>query len=286
MMSYTKHPNKYIGAHVSAAGGVEEAPLRAGELGARAFAFFLKNQRQWQAKPYTKEQIDTFIANCDQVGIRREHILPHASYLYNIGNADAAKRLRSRRAMIDEMHRCEQLGLSLLNFHPGSHLKEISEEQCMEYIAAEMNAVLAESEGVKLVLENVAGQGTNVGYTFEQLAYIIPHVDDASRVGVCIDTAHTLAAGYEIRTADGYTAMWQAFDDIVGYDKLCAIHLNDSKKDLGTRVDRHESIGKGFMGTELFKMLMDDPHLDNIPIVLETPVPELWAEEIAYLYAL
>ncbi len=161
-MSYTKHPNKYIGAHVSAAGGVEEAPLRAGELGARAFAFFLKNQRQWQAKPYTKEQIDAFIANCDQVGIRREHILPHASYLYNIGNADAAKRLRSRQAMIDEMHRCEQLGLSLLNFHPGSHLKEISEEQCMEYIAAEMNAVLAESEGVKLVLENVAGQGTNV----------------------------------------------------------------------------------------------------------------------------
>ncbi len=286
MNSYTLHPDKYIGAHVSAMGGVELAPLRAGELGARAFALFLKNQRQWQAKPYTQEQIDSFIAHCAQVDIDRRHVLPHASYLYNIGNADPDKRLKSRLAMIDEVRRCQQLGLGLLNFHPGSHLNEISEEQCLQYIASEMNAILAETDEVKLVLENVAGQGTNVGYSFEQLAYIISLVDDTHRVGVCIDTAHTLAAGYEIRTPDGYNATWQAFDDLIGYDKLSGIHLNDSKKDLGSRVDRHESIGQGFMGNELFKLIMHDPHLDNIPIILETPVEGLWAQEIAHLYSL
>lgn len=285
-MIQTKHPNKYIGAHVSASGGIEKAPLNAQAIGAKSFAFFLKNQRQWQAKPYTAEQIEAFVANCEVAGIERRHILPHASYLYNVGNGDPEKRQKSIDAMIDELHRCEQLGLTLLNFHPGSHLKEISEEECMEHIARSMNEALAATKGVKLVLENVAGQGTNVGYTFEQLAYIISLVEDQERVGVCIDTAHTLASGYDIRTKEDYQATWQAFEDIIGYDKLCAIHLNDSKKDLGTRVDRHESLGKGFMGSDLYPLIMSDPHLDNIPIVLETPDPSLWAEEITYLYSI
>lgn len=277
---------KYIGAHVSASGGVEKAPLNAQEIGARAFALFVKNQRQWQAPPLSTKSIELFHENCVQAGITAAHILPHNSYLVNMGNPTEEARRKSIEAFVDEMERCHQLGLYLLNFHPGSHLKQTSEETCLNLIAAGVNEALDRVPDVVAVIENVAGQGTNVGYTFEQLAYLISRIEDPRRVGVCLDTAHTLAAGYEIRTRESYNETLQHFDDVVGLKYLKAIHLNDSKKDLGSRVDRHESMGQGVMGMELFESLMADPRMDNIPIVLETPMPELWAEEIQRLYAM
>ncbi len=275
---------KYIGAHVSSSGGVENAPLNAHQIGAKSFALFTRNQRQWNPAPLTAKSIALFKERITEYGFAPQHILPHDSYLINMGNPDEAARIKSRDAFLDEMQRCEQLGLPLLNFHPGSHLKEISPEQCMDYIAENINYCLTHTQGVTAVLENTAGQGSNLGFTFEQLAYIIDRVEDKSRVGVCIDTAHTLAAGYEIRTAESYATTWEAFDHIIGYQYLRGIHLNDSKKDLSSRVDRHESVGKGVMGMDLFRLIMNDPHLDDIPIVLETPDPDLWAEEIALLY--
>lgn len=275
---------KYIGAHVSSSGGVENAPLNAHQIGAKSFALFTRNQRQWNPAPLTAKSIALFKERITEYGFAPQHILPHDSYLINMGNPDEAARIKSRDAFLDEMQRCEQLGLPLLNFHPGSHLKEISPEQCMDYIAENINYCLTHTQGVTAVLENTAGQGSNLGFTFEQLAYIIDRVEDKSRVGVCIDTAHTLAAGYEIRTAESYATTWEAFDHIIGYQYLRGIHLNDSKKDLSSRVDRHENVGKGVMGMDLFRLIMNDPHLDDIPIVLETPDPDLWAEEIALLY--
>lgn len=275
---------KYIGAHVSSSGGVENAPLNAHQIGAKAFALFTRNQRQWNPAPLTEKSIALFKERIAEYGFAPKHILPHDSYLINMGNPDEAARIKSRDAFLDEMQRCEQLGLPLLNFHPGSHLKEISPEQCMDYIAEGINYCLEHTQGVTAVLENTAGQGSNLGFAFEHLAYIIDRVKDKSRVGVCIDTAHTLAAGYEIRTPEGYTTTWEAFDHIIGYQYLRGIHLNDSKKDLGSHVDRHESMGKGVMGMDLFQLIMNDPHLDDLPIILETPDPDLWAEEIARLY--
>ena len=274
---------KYIGAHVSSSGGVQNAPLNAKEIGANAFAFFTRNQRQWYPKPMTDEQIEGFRTNVKELGFQPEHILPHSSYLINLGAPEAENLKKSRDAFLDEMKRCELLGLTMLNFHPGSHLKKISEKDCLALIAEGINLTLQETKGVTAVLENTAGQGTNLGYRFEHLAEIIEQVEDKSRVGVCIDTAHTLAAGYEIRTIEGYQAMMQDLDNIVGLQYLRGIHLNDSKKELGTRVDRHDSLGDGVMGMTLFEILIKDERTDNIPIILETPAPERWAEEIALL---
>lgn len=278
--------NKYIGAHVSSAGGVENAVLNAHSIGAKAFALFTRNQRQWVSPPLKKESIERFKALMEEYHFAPEHILPHDSYLINMGNPDAAMREKSSLAFQDEMKRCEQLGLKLLNFHPGSHLNEIDEQQCMDYIAAEVNRALEVTNGVKAVLENTAGQGTNLGFRLEHLAYIISKIEDKSRIGVCIDTCHTLSAGYEIRTTEGYQSFWNDFDSIIGAKYLSGIHLNDSKKELGSRVDRHDSMGKGTMGMELFQLVVNDPRLDNIPIILETPDETLWAEEIRTLYSL
>lgn len=274
---------KYIGAHVSASGGVENAPLNAKAIGANAFALFTKNQRQWVAKPLTRESIELFKKNCIDNKLDANYILPHDSYLINLGHHEPEALAKSREAFLDEMQRCEQLGLKLLNFHPGSHLNVISEEACLSLIAESINIALSQTKGVTAVIENTAGQGSNVGFTFSQIAQIIAQVDDKSRVGVCIDTCHAFAAGYDLSSEMGYQQTWKEFDEIIGKDYLKAIHLNDSKKGLNSRVDRHDSLGKGEMGMSLFERMMKDSRFDGMPIVLETPDENLWAEEIALL---
>lgn len=277
---------KYIGAHVSASGGVENAPLNANAIGAKAFALFTRNQRQWKSSPLTKKSISLFKERCEEFGYKAAHILPHDSYLINLGHPDPDGLQKSRDAFLDEMQRCEQLGLDRLNFHPGSHLNEISVDDCLARIAESINRTLEQTVGVCAVIENTAGQGTNLGYTFEQIAAIIDRVDDKSRVGVCIDTAHTLAAGYDIKTEQGFMETFRHFEEVIGFSYLRGMHINDSKKDLATRVDRHDSIGKGVMGITTFQMLMQDTRFDDIPLILETPDESIWAEEISYLYTL
>lgn len=277
---------KYIGAHVSAGGGVENAPLNAKEIGAKAFALFTKNQKQWGAPPLTAKSIDAFKKNCASLGFLPEMILPHDSYLINLGHPEEEGLSKSREAFNDEMKRCEQLGLKMLNFHPGSHLNKISPTECLTRIAGSINIALEKTNGVTAVIENTAGQGTNMGYVFEQIAEIISQVEDKSRVGVCIDTCHTFTAGYDIRSKDVFDQTFAKFDQIIGWKYLSGIHLNDSKKELATRVDRHNSIGQGFLGMEIFEVLMNDPRFDNMPIILETPDDSLWAQEISLLYSL
>ena len=277
---------KYIGAHVSASGGVENAPMNAHGIGATAFALFTRNQRQWRSAPLPAKSIELFKARCEEFGYTADHILPHDSYLINLGHPEEEGLQKSRDAFLDEMTRCEQLGLRLLNFHPGSHLGKMEPDACLTRIAESINWALERTHDVCAVIENTAGQGTNLGYTFEQIAYIINKVDDKSRVGVCIDTAHTLAAGYDIKTPEGFADTFRRFDEVIGYSYLRGMHINDSKKDLGSRVDRHDSIGKGVMGMETFRLIMNDPHFDNIPLILETPNEEIWPEEIRLLYSL
>lgn len=274
---------KYIGPHVSASGGVENAPLNAASVCANAFALFTKNQRQWFSPPLTEKSIEAFKANCAQVGISADNILPHDSYLINLGQPDAESLDKSRRSFFDEMHRCEQLGLKMLNFHPGSHLKLITLEQCLDRIAESINMALDKTQGVMAVIENTAGQGTNVGFSFQHIAHIIGKVEDKSRVGVCIDTCHTYSAGYDLKSEEGYAQTFREFDETIGAHYLRAIHLNDTKKAFASRVDRHDSIGKGLLGIEFFKRFMKDSRFDDMPIILETPDEKLWASEIAML---
>lgn len=278
--------HKFVGAHVSASGGVFNAPLNAMKIGARAFALFTKNQKQWASKPLEEATIGLFKDNLAQSGILPRHILPHDSYLINLGHPEEEKRLKSLEAFIDELHRCAQLGLDRLNFHPGSHLKQISEEACIDRIALSMNEAIKHVEGVNLTIENTAGQGSNLGWKFEHLAAIIDRIEDKSRVGVCIDTCHMFTAGYDIRTCETYDATWNAFDTIVGFEYLKGMHINDSKPDLGSHVDRHDSIGKGKLGLEAFGFIMNDPRMDDIPLILETIDETLWAHEIELLVAM
>lgn len=277
---------KYIGAHVSASGGVENAPLSAHKIGASAFALFTKNQKQWIAPPLSEKSIALFKKRCEEYGFSPSQILPHDSYLINLGHPEKENLEKSREAFLDEMQRCEQLGLNRLNFHPGSHLTKISIDQCLSNISDSINIVLGKTTDVTAVLENTAGQGSNMGHTFEQLAQIIDKVEDKSRVGVCIDTAHALAAGYEIRTKEDFEETFKKFDDIVGFQFLKGMHINDSKKDIATRVDRHDSLGKGFMGMATFDFIMNDVRFDEIPLILETPNDEIWTEEIKLLQSL
>jgi len=274
---------KYIGAHVSASGGVENAPLNAKKIDATAFALFTKNQRQWVAKPLTDESVRRFKENCAAAGYTPDQILPHDSYLINLGHPEPAGLQKSRTAFIDEVSRCEQLGLKYLNFHPGSHLKKMSEEACLARIAESINLALAQTHGVTAVIENTAGQGTNMGHRFEHLAAIIAGVDDQSRVGVCLDTCHTFSAGYDLVTPDGYEKTLAHFDAVVGFSFLKGLHLNDGKKTMGSRVDRHESLGQGTLGLDAFQMIMNDRRFDGIPMILETPDDSRWAEEIRML---
>jgi deoxyribonuclease-4 len=274
---------KRVGAHVSASGGVENAPLNAAGIGADAFALFTKNQRQWEAKPLSDASIAAFKKNCAEHNLAPEHILPHDSYLINLGHPEPDKLEKSRRAFLDEMQRCEQLGLKLLNFHPGSHLRQIGESECLALIAESINLALDKTGGVTAVIENTAGQGSNLGYRFEHLAEIISQVEDRSRVGVCIDTCHAFAAGYDLKTADSCEKVFAEFESIVGFRYLHGMHLNDSMKPLGSRVDRHHSLGKGELGLEVFRYIMNDDRFDNIPMILETIDESIWAKEIKML---
>lgn len=322
---------KYIGAHISASGGVENAPLNAQAIGATGFALFTKNQRQWVSAPLTAASIALFKERCAELGYGPDSILPHDSYLINLGHPEEEGLARSRAAFLDEMQRCEQLGLNRLNFHPGSHLNQISETECLRRIAESINFALERTVGVCAVLENTAGQGSNLGFRFEQLAEIISQVEDKSRVGVCIDTCHAFAAGYDLRVgsvgkgaatstgsvgpaaatlfdnpgvsaaaspsgdlpsgtvqdeAAAFEAVFAEFDRVVGWKYLKGMHLNDAKKPVGSRVDRHESLGAGEIGIGCFDRIAADPRFDGIPLILETPVPDLWPAEISRLQRL
>ena len=272
---------KYIGAHVSASGGVEFAPVNAHEIGANAFALFTKNQRQWVSKPLAEENIRLFKENCTKYNFQTDYILPHDSYLINLGHPEEEGLEKSRAAFLDEMQRCEQLGLKLLNFHPGSHLNKISVEDCLALIAESINLTLEKTKGVTAVIENTAGQGSNLGSEFWQLRYIIDRVNDKSRVGICLDTCHTYTAGYDI--VNDYDKVFDEFEKEVGFEYLRGMHLNDSKKELGSHVDRHDNIGQGLIGSAFFERLMKDSRFDNMPLILETPDESKWAEEIAWL---
>lgn len=277
---------KYVGAHVSTSGGVEQAPLNASRIGARAFALFTKNQRQWRAKPLSGETIKAFRKNCADHGYLPEHILPHDGYLINIGHPDADGLEKSREAFVDEMVRCRQLGLRYLNFHPGSHLGRMTEEDCLDRIAESINIALSRTETVAAVIENTAGQGNNVGFRFEHLARIIAGVEDKTRVGVCFDTCHAFTAGYDLRTREKYEKTMADFDEIIGFEYLKGVHLNDAKPGLASRVDRHENIGSGTLGIAPFEFLMNDYRFENIPMILETNDSDMWEEEIRLLYSL
>ncbi|MBF0424435.1 MAG: deoxyribonuclease IV [Magnetococcales bacterium] len=277
---------KWIGAHVSIAGGVGQAPINAQAIGATAFAMFTKNQRQWQAKPLSEGEIKIFRDNLVACGFQPAQVLPHDGYLINLGHPDPQAREKSLAAFIDEMQRCEQLGLTCLNFHPGSHLKLAPVERSLEWIAEGINRALEQTTGVVAVIENTAGQGSNLGHDFAQIAAIIDHVEDRRRVGVCLDTCHAFAAGYDLRTPETYAATMATFDQIIGFSYLKGMHLNDAKKGLNSRVDRHENLGRGLLGLEPFRLIMRDPRLEGIPLVLETIDETLWPEEIKLLAAL
>jgi deoxyribonuclease-4 len=277
---------------------VQNAPLNAMAIGAKAFALFTKNQKRWDAKPFDNKTLDLWFKNLEESKIEPKHILPHDSYLINLGHPEEEKLQKSRTAFIDEMQRCEILGLDRLNFHPGSHLQKFSkraedyndliysaELECLEVIAESINIALDKTDGVSAVIENTAGQGTNLGYKFEQLAYIIDKIEDKSRVGVCIDTCHMFTAGYDIRTKDTYDNTWKEFDKVVGFEYLKGMHINDSKPPLGSRVDRHHSLGEGEIGWDAFNYIMNDPRMDDIPLVLETIDESIWSDEIKTMYS-
>ena len=276
---------KYFGAHVSAAGGVDNAPANALAIGATAFALFTKNQRQWVAKPLTAGEIDAFRKACDTCGYRPEQILPHDSYLINLGHPEEEALEKSRAAFLDEMQRCELLGLDRLNFHPGSHLQKITEEESLDRIAESINIALDKTRGVTAVIENTAGQGSNLGFRFEHLRYLIDRVEDKSRVGVYIDTCHAFAAGYDLRTPEACDATFAELERVVGFNYLKGMHLNDAMKILGSRVDRHTPLGEGMIGMECFRYIARDKRFDGIPLILETPDEARWGEEIARLKA-
>jgi deoxyribonuclease-4 len=274
---------KYIGAHVSASGGVENAPDRAKEIGANAFALFTRNQKRWVSSPLSEKSIASFGKNLISTGISAMHVLPHDSYLINLGNPDPEKRERSAAAFLDELERVEILGLGLLNFHPGSHLREISEAECLDLIVQEMNNAIEKTESAVLVIENTAGQGSNLGYTFEHLACLIKGINSKERVGVCLDTCHLFASGYDLRDRKAYEKTMEEFDRIVGFSYLRGMHLNDCRSDFASRVDRHAPVGEGMIGVDAFRFIINDSRLDNIPLILETPQPERWPEEIRLL---
>ncbi len=277
--------SKFVGAHVSASGGVFNAVANAQAIGAKAFALFTKNQRQWNGKELDGETIDKFKNALQASGILPRHILPHDSYLINLGHPEDEQREKSMEAFLDEVQRCELLGLDKLNFHPGSHLKKISEDECLTKISEAMNITLDKTKGVSLVIENTAGQGSNLGFKFEHLAQIIDKVEDKSRVGVCIDTCHMYSAGYDIRTREAYDKSWSEFDKIIGFKYLMGMHINDSKAKFGSHVDRHNSLGAGEIGLDAFKFIMNDERMDDIPLILETIDDSIWKEEIALLYS-
>lgn len=275
---------KLVGAHVSAAGGAHNAPENARAIGAKAFALFVKNQRQWMAPPVTEPQAEAFREACARLGFASSAILPHDGYLLNLGHPEPEGWEKSHRAFVDEMGRCEKFGLTALNFHPGTTLSKLTPEACLDRVAESVNRALDQTHGVTAVIESTAGQGGCVGRTFEELAYLIDRIKDKSRAGVCLDTCHIFAAGYDLRTPEAYRKTMAQFEKTVGIRYLKAMHLNDCKSAFGSRVDRHAPLGDGTIGLECFRCIMTDPRMDGIPLILETTDPERWPEEIALLY--
>ena len=264
-------------------GGVENAPLNAHAIGATAFALFVKNQRQWKAAPLSLESIRKFKENCKKYGYTPEMILPHDGYLINLGQPDAEKRRQSIEAFVDELERCAALGLDRLNFHPGSHLRLVSVEEDINIIAASVREALDRVPGVTAVFENTAGQGSNMGFCFEHLSEMLEKVGLPDRVGVCIDTCHAFAAGYDFSTPEGFADVWSEFDRLIGFKYLKGMHLNDAKAGVGSHLDRHESLGAGTLGWDVFKWIAQDSRFDSIPLILETVNPDIWQEEIGKL---
>lgn len=277
---------KYIGAHVSSEQGVSHAPLNAHLIGAKSFALFTRNPSRWTSKAIPAAEAEAFRENCAAYGYTPDVILPHDSFLINLGSPDADKLEKSRKAFLDEMRRCEQLGLTMLNFHPGSHLRELETDACLDLIAESVNIILDKTSGVKAVIENTAGQGSNLGCTFEQIAHIIDRIEDKDRVGVCIDTCHAYTSGYDMVSQEAYDKTWRDFDSVIGMKYLCGMHLNDTMKNLGSKIDRHASLFTGNLKEEFWRRLMNDPRMDGIPLILETPNEEIWSEEIRQLYAM
>ena len=274
---------KFFGAHVSASGGVENAPRNASAIGATAFALFTKNQRQWRSAPLSAASIEAFGRELAAAGIDPRHVLPHDSYLINLGHPEEEGLERSREAFLDEMQRCEQLGLDRLNFHPGSHLKKISTEECLDRVAESINIALRATKGVTAVIENTAGQGSNVGFAFWQLKRIIDGVEDKSRVGICLDTCHSFAAGYDLSSELACERTFEEFDREVGFQYLRGVHLNDALRPLGSRIDRHTPLGEGQIGWDCFRFIARDSRFDDLPLILETPDESRWGEEIEIL---
>lgn len=275
----------YIGAHVSIAGGVQNAPLEAARIGARAFALFTGSSSRWVSKAISDKDAAIFKERCSDLGFNPSVILPHDNFLINLGSPESEKLEKSRKSFLDEMKRCGQLGLTMLNFHPGSHVNAMTEEECLARIAESINITLDKTTGVTAVIENTAGQGSNLGWDFAQIAAIIDKVEDKERVGVCIDTCHAYSAGYDLATEDGYCKTWRDFDEIIGAHYLRGLHLNDDKRELGSRIDRHAPIGEGTLGRDFFRRLVNDPRFEGLPMILETPDESLWPEEISWLYS-
>ncbi len=274
---------KYIGAHIEVDDNIASIPLLATQLGATAFSFCPVDARRWSSPAYGEADVEAFKESCLAHGFDSSMILPHASLLLNLCSPDSRKLKLSRVSLADQMSRCRRLGLTILNFHPGATMKEMSESDATKLAAQSINYALERSEGVTAVIENTAGQGSNIGYDFEHLAEIIDGVEDKSRVGVCIDTCHASAAGYDMSTAEGYDDVWAQFDNIVGLGYLRGMHINDAMRPAGSRIDRHAPIGQGTIGSDFFAMLMADQRLDGIPMILETPDPSLWHIEIGWL---
>jgi deoxyribonuclease IV len=261
-----------LGAHVSTSGGLEHAITRGIELDCEAIQIFTRNQMQWTVKTLSEEEILAYRTAWETLG-KSFPVISHDSYLINLGSPEPEKLEKSRKSFLTELDRCDALGVQYLVFHPGSHLNLVSVEQCLQTIAESLNhMVQARPEmKVQILLENTAGQGSNVGHRFEEIAAIMGMLEHPERFGVCVDTCHTLAAGYDIRTKEGYETVFTEFDRIIGVKWIKAFHLNDSKKPLGCRVDRHENIGEGFVGIEAFSCLVNDSRFYGVPMVLETP---------------
>ena len=290
-MSFMRRSSKYcVGVHVSAANGLHNAIINAHELGCNSFSFFLKNQRTWNFSPIKPKTVDDFKSHMKSYKYEYQHVIPHGSYLINLGNKDAEKREKSYKTFIDDLKRCEMLDIELYNFHPGSTVGECSFDDAIYTISECINNAIEETSKVIIVIENMAGQGHVVGSKFEELAQIIERIHDKSRIGICIDTCHAFAAGYDLRTEDSFKKVFKKFDDIIGFKYLKALHLNDSKGNLGCRLDKHENLGKGKIGLECFKLIMNDKRFENIPLIIETPAPandlSIYKKEIELLYAL
>lgn len=270
MKTKNKSRGPLLGAHMSIAGGVGNALLEGKRVDCDAIQIFTKSSRQWASKPLSKEEIEQFEVNRKTTGI--DTIVAHDSYLLNLGSPDTAMRKRSIAAFIDEMERCETLNVSHLIAHPGAHVGA-GEIEGIKTIAKSLDEVhnACPNYQVKVTLEITAGQGSNLGYRFEHMGNIIGATKESDRIRICFDTEHAFAAGYDIRTKEGYERTFAEFDDTIGLDRLAAFHLNDSKKEFHSRVDRHEHIGKGFIGVEAFRLLMNDKRFWGLPMCLETP---------------